>query len=209
VTDRPPRERLPILNVSGRKRSDAAKKAARTRAAQKHARELYERDLNAEPEDAEPDHQRGAVDPSERWIIHVCTRHGFPVDVPEVCDCIDKHSSRTVEEVEVVPATPRGAVDPYREALRDAIKAARLFNRSGMTWLEYDAELVRLERIAEADHPRGAVSAEVERVLADDEAMRRAVRAEQRSPVGGRTALARAIRAAFDTPPTRGAVEDG
>jgi hypothetical protein len=50
-----------------------------------------------------------------------------------------------------------GISEHYREALRDAIKAARLFNRSGMTWQEYDAELVRLERIADADHPTGAV----------------------------------------------------
>jgi hypothetical protein len=32
------------------------------------------------------------------------------------------------------------------EALREAIEAARLFNRSGMTWSEYDALLARLER---------------------------------------------------------------
>lgn len=45
---------------------------------------------------------------------------------------------------------------------------------------------------------RGAVEAEVERVLKDDEAMRRAVRAHERSAVGGRTAMTRAIRAAFE-----------
>jgi hypothetical protein len=37
------------------------------------------------------------------------------------------------------------------EALREAIEAARLFNRSGMTWREYDALLARLEH----DHLRG------------------------------------------------------
>lgn len=31
------------------------------------------------------------------------------------------------------------------DALREAIEAARLFNRSGMTWLEYDGLLARLE----------------------------------------------------------------
>jgi hypothetical protein len=46
------------------------------------------------------------------------------------------------EKVEVVPASQlAGAV----EALREAIEAARLFNRSGMTWREYDALLARLE----------------------------------------------------------------
>jgi hypothetical protein len=38
----------------------------------------------------------------------------------------------------------RGAV----EALTEAVAAARTFNRGGMTWLEYDAALVRFERIA-------------------------------------------------------------
>lgn len=38
----------------------------------------------------------------------------------------------------------RGAV----EALREAVAAARLFNRGGMTWLEYDRKLVEFERIA-------------------------------------------------------------
>jgi hypothetical protein len=42
-------EREAAKRLVGRKRSDAAKKAAKTRAAQKHARELYERDLNVEP----------------------------------------------------------------------------------------------------------------------------------------------------------------
>jgi hypothetical protein len=35
----------------------------------------------------------------------------------------------------------RGAID----RLDDAIKAARLFNRSGMTWMEYDRKLAQLE----------------------------------------------------------------
>jgi hypothetical protein len=35
------------------------------------------------------------------------------------------------------------------EALREAVQAARTFNRGGMTWMEYDIELVRLERLAD------------------------------------------------------------
>lgn len=47
-------------------------------------------------------------------------------------------------EVEYAPLTDTpGAVD----ALDEAVKAARLFNRSGMTWLEYDRLLVRLEGV--------------------------------------------------------------
>jgi hypothetical protein len=42
------------------------------------------------------------------------------------------------QRIEVVPA----------ERLREAVNAARTFNRGGMTWLEYDAALVRFERIA-------------------------------------------------------------
>jgi hypothetical protein len=35
--------------------------------------------------------------------------------------------------------------DALRAALRKALGAARLFNRSGMTWLEYDRLLASLE----------------------------------------------------------------
>ena len=44
----------------------------------------------------------------------------------------------------------RRALDQHRgavEALDEAIKAARLFNRNGMTWLEYDRKLVELEQV--------------------------------------------------------------
>lgn len=34
-------------------------------------------------------------------------------------------------------------------ALREAVLAARLFNRGGMAWAEYDALLARLERTAD------------------------------------------------------------
>ena len=40
------------------------------------------------------------------------------------------------------------SVRRLRVALIDAIAFARLFNRGGMTWKEYDRELVRLEAIA-------------------------------------------------------------
>jgi hypothetical protein len=54
------------------------------------------------------------------------------------------------EWTEVVPASDlRGAVD----ALDEAVKAARLFNRSGMTWMEYDRLLARLEGVV--NHARG------------------------------------------------------
>jgi hypothetical protein len=43
----------------------------------------------------------------------------------------------------------RGTVD----RLDEAVKAARLFNRSGMTWLEYDRKLVELEQFV--NHARG------------------------------------------------------
>jgi hypothetical protein len=50
----------------------------------------------------------------------------------------------------VVPASDReGAVD----ALDEAVKAARLFNRSGITWMEYDRLLARLEGVV--NHARG------------------------------------------------------
>jgi hypothetical protein len=57
---------------------------------------------------------------------------------PGNCD----ECAQPLERVEVVRADiHRGAV----EALQEAIEAARLFNRSGMTWSEYDALLARLE----------------------------------------------------------------
>ena len=52
--------------------------------------------------------------------------------------------------MEYVPASQlAGAVG----ALDEAITAARLFNRNGMTWLEYDRLLVRLESVV--NHARG------------------------------------------------------
>jgi hypothetical protein len=50
---------------------------------------------------------------------------------------------------EIDSSNPRGAVD----ALDEAIKAARLFNRGGMTWREYDRLLVRLGGVV--NHARG------------------------------------------------------
>jgi hypothetical protein len=44
--------------------------------------------------------------------------------------------------------TAEAEVERLREALAEAVAAARLFNRGGMTWLEYDRELVRLEQAA-------------------------------------------------------------
>lgn len=61
------------------------------------------------------------------------------------------HTAETWDDRErwkdVDPATYQGAVD----ALHEALDAARTFNRGGMTWLEYDALLVRLA----SQHPRG------------------------------------------------------
>ena len=46
------------------------------------------------------------------------------------------------------PLVDRSA-DALHAAAVDAVKVARLFNRSGATWLEYDAALARLERAAD------------------------------------------------------------
>ena len=51
---------------------------------------------------------------------------------------------RAAETVRVVPIEHLwGAIG----ALDEAVEAARLFNRSGMTWQEYDRLLVRLEGV--------------------------------------------------------------
>lgn len=57
------------------------------------------------------------------------------------CQVCKRELPDAIKVVTVPEADWRGAV----EALREAIEAARLFNRSGMTWSEYDALLARLE----------------------------------------------------------------
>lgn len=61
-------------------------------------------------------------------------------------------------------------VERLRDALQRAVLSARIFNRSGMTWLEYDAELVRLkgfEVAAATGHPADVEAARVAQVLVD------------------------------------------
>jgi hypothetical protein len=99
-------------------------------------------------------------------------------------------SSPAVEEPDAEEAMDYTPMASLEEVAR--LRAETL--RQGQRITAQDALLVASEEDA------GRLRAEVERVLADDEAMRRAVRAHTRSPVGGRTALARAIRAAFDVP---------
>jgi hypothetical protein len=60
-----------------------------------------------------------------------------------------RYAKAAIEEMDRLDADlHRGAV----EALREAVEAARLFNRRGMTWREYDALLARLEH----DHLGGS-----------------------------------------------------
>lgn len=88
---------------------------------------------------------------TEHWTIHVdvcpdcntpTTWHGL--DAPGHC----RHGFERRVPVKYVPAEQHQRAE---DALREAIAAARNFNRGGMTWQEYDAELVRLERIANAE----------------------------------------------------------
>lgn len=81
------------------------------------------------------------------WTLRACPICGAATVDPDdyVCQCVC-----ALEAVEVVPSTAlRGAV----EALDEAVTAARTFNRNGLTWLEYDALLVRLEQFV--NHARG------------------------------------------------------
>jgi hypothetical protein len=65
------------------------------------------------------------------------------------CGYWGRKYAEKAEGVVVLAADYRRAV----EALDEAIKAARMFNRSGMTWMEYDRLLVRLEGVV--THARG------------------------------------------------------
>lgn len=79
-----------------------------------------------------------------------CPTHGLTCSQSRGSDGIWRCAPGGHNLVGYVPsADHRGAVD----ALDEAIKAARLFNRNGMTWLEYDHKLVELEQIVY--HARG------------------------------------------------------
>jgi tRNA U54 and U55 pseudouridine synthase Pus10 len=74
----------------------------------------------------------------DRGAVLRCPIHGFEARTQEAL--------RVAAEAAPCPNCA-GAVD----ALHEALDAARTFNRGGMTWLEYDALLVRLA----SQHPRG------------------------------------------------------
>jgi hypothetical protein len=65
-------------------------------------------------------------------------------------DSVSAYFAEGGDSLYVVRQDMMGTVD----ALDEAIKAARLFNRGGMTWLEYDRLLVRLEGVV--NHARGS-----------------------------------------------------
>jgi hypothetical protein len=84
-----------------------------------------------------------------RWVAECwnCGGSGWlgaQLDEDE-CDCPQCDGVGKIEVVRAIDYL--GAV----EALHDALDAARMFNRNGMAWLEYDALLVRLG----FEHPKG------------------------------------------------------